>query len=384
MRMRVEPASSAFSSSSFTTDAGRSTTSPAAIWLATLSGRTWILPMSQWSVASVTDSWLQRKGGSRLAVGASKTSVAYSFPWSVGMKHAILGAGAIGGLVGTVLSSLGEEVTVVVRPEKLPDYPDHLTLERPSGSLTAPGKAVAALTEPVDVLWIATKTYQLQAALEAVQLLPGCVVPLLNGVDHVAVLRTQFGREHVVPGTIAVEAERIAPGRFIQRSPFVRFNLAASGEPLLGAIIGKLGNLGFTCQFVPNEQTLLWGKLCFLAPIALVTSAFGMTVGEILADTRWRQELTSAVAEACAVANAGGAGVDEQKIQALFDSSPPAMRSSMQKDVSAGRQLELDAIGGPIVRGGERYGIDVSTTVKLMAEIQATTDGRTNRLTSST
>src|ERR1035438_5140318 len=132
MRMRVEPASSAFSSSSFTTDAGRSTTSPAAIWLATLSGRTWILPMSQWSVASVTDSWLQRKGGSRLAVGASKTSVAYSFPWSVGMKHAILGAGAIGGLVGTVLSSLGEEVTVVVRLEKLPSYPDHLTLERPS------------------------------------------------------------------------------------------------------------------------------------------------------------------------------------------------------------------------------------------------------------
>jgi 2-dehydropantoate 2-reductase len=272
-----------------------------------------------------------------------------------------------------VLASLGEDVTVVVRPEKLPRYPDHLTLERPSGSLAAPAKAVAALTQPVDLLWIATKTYQLQAALDAVQVLPRCVVPLLNGVDHVAVLRTQFGREHVVPGTIAVEAERIAPGRFIQRSPFVRFNLAASGEPLLGAIIGELGNLGFTCQFVPNEQTLMWGKLCFLAPIALVTSAFGMTVGEILADTRWRQELTSAVAEACAVANAGGAGVDAQKIQALFDSSPPAMRSSMQKDVAAGRQLELDAIGGPIVRGGERYGIDVSTTVKLMAEIQAKT-----------
>jgi 2-dehydropantoate 2-reductase len=278
--------------------------------------------------------------------------------------------------MGTVLSSLGEEVTVVVRPEKLPDYPDHLTLERPSGSLMAPAKAVAALTEPVDALWIATKTYQLQAALEVVRTLPGCVVPLLNGVDHIAVLRARFGRERVAPATIAVEAERIAPGRFIQRSPFIRFNLAASGEPLLGAIVGELGNLGFTCQFVPNEQTLLWGKLCFLAPIALVTSAFSMTVGEILADTRWRQELTSAVAEACAVANAGGAGVDAQKIQALFDSSPPAMRSSMQKDVAAGRQLELDAIGGPIVRGGEHYGIDVSTTVKLMAEIQAKTVAR--------
>jgi ketopantoate reductase len=59
------------------------------------------------------------------------------------MKHAILGAGAIGGLVGTVLASLGEDVTVVVRPEKLQDYPVNLLLERPSGSLMAPAKAVA-------------------------------------------------------------------------------------------------------------------------------------------------------------------------------------------------------------------------------------------------
>ncbi len=289
------------------------------------------------------------------------------------MKHAILGAGAIGGLVGTVLSSLGEEVTVVVRLEKLPSYPDHLTLERPSGSLTVPAKAVAALTQPVDLLWIATKTYQLQAALDAVQVLPRCVVPLLNGVDHVAVLRARFGRERVAPATIAVEAERTAAGRFIQRSPIVRFNLAASLEPLLGPIVARLGDCGFNCQFIANEQTLLWGKLCFLAPVALVTSASGMNVGEISGDASWKQKLNSAIAEACAVANASGAEIGAAQIQTILESSPPGMRSSMQKDLVAGRQLELDAIGGPIVRGGDRYGIDVSTTVKLMTEIQAKT-----------
>jgi len=237
-------------------------------------------------------------------------------------------------------------------------------------------KAVAMPTEPVDVLWIATKTYQLQTALETVQVLPGCAVPLLNGVDHIAVLRARFGRERVVPATIAVEAERIAPGRFIQRSPFVRLNLAASGEPLLGAIIGQLSNLGFTCQFIQNEQTLVWGKLCFLAPLALVTSASGMNVGEILAEAAWKQKLSSALGEACAVANASGAEVDARQLQATFDNAPPGMRSSMQKDLAAGRQLELDAIGGPIVRGGEHYGIDVSTTVELMAAIGSKTVAR--------
>jgi len=292
------------------------------------------------------------------------------------MKHAILGAGAIGGLVGTALASLGEDVTVIVRPAILPIFPPTLELERPSGPLTAPAKAAAALTEPVDVLWIATKTYQLETALTDVQVPPGRAIPLLNGVDHIAVLRTRFGENRIIPATIAVEAERLAPGRFIQRSPFVRLNLASSGEPLLGVIIRKLGALGFTCQFIPNEQTLLWSKLCFLEPLALVTSASGMNVGEVLANGTWKEKLTSAVAEACAVAKASGAEVDPLQFQALFEGVPPGMRSSMQKDLVAGRKLELDAIGGPIVRGGERYGLNVSTTMNLVAVIVSKTIAR--------
>src|SRR6266699_4534876 len=289
------------------------------------------------------------------------------------MEHAVLGAGAIGGLVGTAVASLGEGVTVLVRPERLPGYPANLSVERPSGAIaiTAPAKVAATLTNPVDVLWIATKTYQLKTALQAVQSLPRYVVPLLNGVDHVEVLRTHFGRDRVLPATIAVEAERIAPGRFVQRSPFVNLNLAASGEQVLGAIVARLRDLEFTCRFIQNEQTLLWSKLCFLGPFALVTSASGMNKGEIYADAEWKRKLMSAIAEACAVAKASRAEVDAAQIQAIYDGLPSGMRSSMQKDLASRRQLELDAIGGPIVRGGERYGIDVSTAAALIAVIRA-------------
>jgi 2-dehydropantoate 2-reductase len=270
-----------------------------------------------------------------------------------------------------VLGSLGEDITVIVRPERLAGYPDTLTLERPSGTITAPAKAVARLTQPVDVLWIATKTYQLQAALEAVESAPSTVVPLLNGIDHVAALRSRYGHDRVVPATIAVEAERLAPGCFVQRSPFVRFNLGAGLEPLLGPMVVRLTNLGFTCQLILNEQTLLWSKLCFLAPLALVTSASGKNKGEFYADAAWKDKFDSAVAEACAVAKADGAELDVSKLQETFDGLPPAIRSSMQKDLAAGRQLELDAIGGPIVRGGKRYGIAVPTTLDLIATINA-------------
>ena len=295
------------------------------------------------------------------------------------MEHAVLGAGAIGGLVGTAVASLGEGVTVLVRPERLPGYPANLSVERPSGAITALAKVAATLPNPVDVLWIATKTYQLRTALQAVQSLPRCIVPLLNGVDHVEFLRVHFGahfgphfgNDRVLPATIAVEAERIAPGRFVQRSPFVNLNLPASGEQVLGAIVARLRDLEFTCRFIQNEQTLLWSKLCFLGPFALVTSASGMNKGEIYADAEWKRKLISAMAEACAVAKASGAEVDPAQIQAIYDGLPSGIRSSMQKDLASRRQLELDAIGGPIVRGGERYGIDVSTAAALIAVIRA-------------
>jgi len=289
------------------------------------------------------------------------------------MEHAVLGAGAIGGLVGTAVASLGEDVTILVRPERLPGYPANFSVERPSGAvvITAPAKVTATLQNPVDVLWIATKTYQLETALEAVQSSPRCVVPLLNGVDHVEVLRAHFGNDRVLPATIAVEAERIAPGRFVQRSPFVNLSIAVSAEQGLGAIVARLRDLEFTCRFIQNEQTLLWSKLCFLGPFALVTSASGMNKGEIYADAEWKRKLISAMAEACAVARASGAEVDATHIQAIYDGLPSGMRSSMQKDLAARRQLELDAIGGPIVRGGERYSIDVSTAAALIAVIRA-------------
>ena len=286
------------------------------------------------------------------------------------MKHAILGAGAIGGLMATALSSIGEDVTLIVSADKLAEHPSTLSVEHPGGKITAPVKIAARLTEPVDVLWIATKTYQLEDALASIEATPGIVVPLLNGVDHVAVLRARFGHDRVVPGTIAVEAERTAPGKFVHRSP-VRLNVAASGEPVLKDTIERLRGLGWNCQFIASEATLLWTKLAFLEPFALVTSASGKNAGEILADAEWKDKLESAIREACAVAEKEGAQVDGSKGASVFANFPATMRASMAKDLAAGRKLELDGIAGPVLRGGEQYGVPTPTTKSLVEMIEA-------------
>ena len=182
------------------------------------------------------------------------------------MKHVILGAGAIGGLVATALSSLGEDVTLIVRHEKLAAQPTTLTATSPTGTISAPVKLVSRLTEHADVLWIATKTYQLDDALVSIEVVPRIIVPLLNGIDHIAVLRGRYGHDRVVPATIAVEAERSSRGHYVHQTP-VRLNLAASGEPMLAEIVTRLQGLGWSCRFIANEDTLIWSKLCFLEPM---------------------------------------------------------------------------------------------------------------------
>jgi 2-dehydropantoate 2-reductase len=289
------------------------------------------------------------------------------------VKHAILGAGGVGGLIGAALAHQGDQVTLLLRPETLARHPRYLRLEGPSGYVEAPVRIDAELREPVDVLWVTVKAYQLVAALRAVPRNGSrivTVVPLLNGIDHVALLRRSFNQESVVPGTIAVESERVAPGHIIQRSPFARLAFSATGERRLEGLATRLRHVGFSCEFQTDEKTMLWSKLAFLAPFALTTTAGNKSKQEIFADPAWRTRLELTVREARAVAAAEGAIVDQQKIQTMIEGLPATMRSSMQKDVSAGRIPEIDAIGGPIVRAGRIHGIDVPTTRELVSRIE--------------
>src|SRR5579862_1680878 len=287
------------------------------------------------------------------------------------MKHAILGAGGVGGTLGTCIAQAGETLTMVVRPESLAQYPKTLHLESPYGKFEAP-VSVAAQVPPVDVLWFTVKATQLESALSAISNPSdvGAIVPLLNGTEHVARLRQRFGAERVHPGTIAGEFERVSPGNFVHRTPFARLNLLSTAQTLLGATLDRLQKIGFECRFIDDEPTLLWGKLVFLAPFALATTAANSPVGVILSDPHWRSLGEACVRETCAVGIAEGAKLNADKVLAGIAGMPAGMRSSMQKDVDRHNPPELDAIAGPILRGADRHGIAVPATKKLVAAVE--------------
>jgi 2-dehydropantoate 2-reductase len=286
------------------------------------------------------------------------------------MRHAILGAGGVGGLIGACLAHSGASVTMVVRRETLSQYPKQLRLESSFGNFTV-DVAIAAEVPAADALWITVKATQLEEALAALKNPDSvrAIVPLLNGIDHVALLRARYGAERLIPATIAVETERVAPGHIVHRSPFARLNVLSAGRPFLGTTVDQLQQIGFACSFVDDEPTLMWGKLVFLAPFALSTTAANKTVGEVLSDPQWRSLGEACIQEACAVAVAEGAKVDAGKVLSGVMSFPANMRSSMQKDVMQHKTPELDAIAGPILYGARRHGIEVPATQKLVAAV---------------
>jgi 2-dehydropantoate 2-reductase len=291
------------------------------------------------------------------------------------MRYAVLGAGGVGGLVGGALAKVGHDVTLLVRPGRRDLYSERLSVQSESlGNFEAPVRVADWLDEHFDVVWIAVKATALESALSTIApevLVDGVLVPLLNGVDHVRRLRDRYGAERVLPGTIRVEAEQAGLGRVRHLSAFADVQVAPRPaiQARAEALCEELHGAGLGCEVRDDEVTMLWSKLCFLAPFALATTASGGPVGVVRSDPGWWTRLEGCVKEACAVALAEGAKVAPEPILATLEVAPEGFRSSMQKDVAAGRPPELEAIAGPILRGGAEHSIDVSATRTLVDRI---------------
>ncbi len=144
------------------------------------------------------------------------------------MTIAVLGPGGVGGLVAGVLTRAGAEVVVIAREPTAETIAERGLSVRSAmfGDFIARVRARARLREPVDVLILATKAAGLDSALERVEIEPGLVLPLLNGLDHLAVLRDRFDPDTVLASTIRVESDRPEPGVIVHTSRFLLIDMA--------------------------------------------------------------------------------------------------------------------------------------------------------------
>lgn len=287
-------------------------------------------------------------------------------------RIAVLGPGAVGGLISALLWREGFEVVCVAR-ERTAELIDAEGIRVEStgyGEFVARPRAVSELDYEPDVLVIATKAVSLASALQRIP--PACVkrsilVPFLNGIEHIAALRSEFGG-CLAPGAISVESKRLTTNHLAYLSPSCKVRLASADfdSSRLHAIAGPLNSAGIDSEILDSEEDVLWGKLVRLNALACATSASGKAIGYIRGDPYWYGKLKACLTEGAEVAQAYGVSKRLEEDLAVIARFPDNFTTSMQRDIAAGRVPELDAIAGAVLRAGSVHGIECPTTRELM------------------
>ncbi len=295
-----------------------------------------------------------------------------------GRAVGVLGPGAIGGLLAARLSKAGHEVTVIAtEPTAAAIELTGLKLRTPNEQLETRPIARPWLTAPVEVLLVTTKATDLPTALErtpAALLSGSTIVPLLDGVDHVPLLRAKYPKSRIVAASIAVDASRPRPGLTEQHSVGCEVTVTASDtRPAHQWSVGSLlRGPGVDVRTDPDEARVLWRKLAGIAPYALLTTSANAPLGP--ARERYPNWLTALANEAADAAGRHGVSIEAGLVASRLAHAPDGMRSPMLEDQLAGRPLELDAIAGPILRALGPSG--ARTTAAAVREILTLRDAR--------
>jgi 2-dehydropantoate 2-reductase len=275
---------------------------------------------------------------------------------------AVLGPGAVGGVLAVGFADAGVRVVCIARPDTANVIASEgLSLRQGQTVRSARPEVVTELREAVDLLLVTVKAPSLDEAIVRVQAPAAVVVPLLNGIEHMEVLARTF--PHVIGASIGrIEAYLERPGVVVQPTPSVVMTVASGGP------VELLRRSGVTVREDGSAKEVLWEKLARQAPTAAATSITQRPIGELRSDAEWSRKLRAAIEEACAIAAADGVSLSAQAEWEIIEAMPPLLTSSTARDIAAGRTSELDAITGAAVRAARRVGVEAPVLTQMFDE----------------
>ncbi len=309
------------------------------------------------------------------------------------MKVAVVGLGAVGGLIAARLSRAGHEVSALARGATLERVRARgVSVKSASDSFSTPLTVSddASALGPQDLVVIALKAPAIDGAAASIAALMSpttTLLPAMNGVPWwflPAALPNEAPLESVDPG-----------GRLLARLPLERVlgcvvHLACStpepgvvhhgfgerlivGEPLGGlsdrvtAVCEALASAGFKAEPSADVRRDVWYKLWGNMTMNPVSALTGATTDVILADPLVHAYMLRCMAEAAAIGARVGCAISqsgEERMQLARDLG--AFRTSMLQDADAGRAIELDAIVSSVQEIGQRLGLDTPNIAALL------------------
>jgi 2-dehydropantoate 2-reductase len=282
------------------------------------------------------------------------------------MRILILGAGALGGYFGARLLAAGRDVTFLVRPNTAqmlaqgglrvisPTHGDVFIAHPPTVLATD-------VHAGYDLILLTAKAYDLDAAIESIAPAVGAgtsILPLLNGMAHMARLDKRFGAEKVLGGTSYISSERRADGVIHHLNELETINFGDRFEPegtRIQTVAAALGDAGFTTQLRPLILQEMWNKWASLATLAGMTCLMRASISDIAAVGG--APLSIKLYEECAAIAAAEGFAPSAKTVAdrrIFFTNAP-MTASMLRDLEAGGRIEANHILGDLLERGRKH-----------------------------
>ncbi|CAO3458031.1 hypothetical protein [Azospirillum argentinense] len=314
------------------------------------------------------------------------------------MKVAVIGAGAVGGLITARLTAAGLPASLVARRRTLDTLRrDGLTVEGPSGRPVTVRPEVTDDTlalGPQDVVVLAVPAPLLTDVLDLLLPLLGPktrLVPVVGGipwwypadeaiagplkaVDPKGLLSDAIPADRIVGAVARVAVERRTPG-YLRHLGGLRLALGpATGNEGARDLAALFGAGGFNALAVPDIRAEVWTAL--LAPFAfgLLGLATGKTAQEIAHDDALQPGFAAVVEEVLALSAALGHPATA-KVEDVWTMAqhPGRIRPALRADVAAGRRAEIEAVLDAPLELANRAGLSLPTVTGLLTAVRAET-----------
>lgn len=273
------------------------------------------------------------------------------------MKILILGAGGIGGLLGTRLIEAGADVTFLVRDKRKRQLEQGLRIESPFGNakLVVQAKLKSEIEPHYDLVLLTCKAFDLPSAIDTIRpTMAGsaAVLPLLNGLAHIAVLNQEFGQPNVIGGTARVQVTLTPEGVVRQLNDWQTITFGeqdGSSSQRVADFKALLDKTPIEGKISPNIMRELWLKLVHLSTVAGMTCLMRANLGEIVRTPEGSALLKRFFETNARIAANAGYGPDDKFTQTymeLFSKRDSLYEASMLRDLEKGGPIESEQILG--------------------------------------
>ena len=299
------------------------------------------------------------------------------------LKYVIIGAGGTGGILGAHLAGAGKDVTLIARGKHLEAIRTHgLTVEhlwdQTSNQISVNACTMDEYIETPDVILVCVKGYSLADTVPFIRRVTGeytIVIPVLNIYGTGEKLQEQLPGILVTDGCIYVSAYIREPGILAQHSDILKLIYGVRGGiyteeriPVFEQIQSDFQESGIQGILSENIQKDCMKKFSYISPVGGASLFCNATAGDFGREGEPRQMLVALMEEVLSLADAMGISIGREFITKNLDilaHLPKDATTSMQRDVLAGRQSEIDGLIFEVVRMGHKYHVPVPAYEKV-------------------